>query len=278
MTRSEATFLLVISLQVFGLTLAGQAQSSSSSAALRVTPAVVSVVKGQPVQIQIEIQNNESDEIVADLGLDRKSGITMTAVLPDGTQQIGRVPEHGGISRIGKVRLKPGTTYSQSVLANDWIKFEMAGTYRISVQLDRSLSLNGGGSFAADPAVFTVIIEGASEQSLETFCKERVKGLLAATTYSDALSAAEALSYVRAPVCIPYIQQGFGSPYHLDNLFVQDLEGIGTDQAIEALVTVAKQNQTSEPALVYAALRRLSNNTNDPNLREKIQTFLASKP
>jgi hypothetical protein len=272
LTPSTLLGLLVVLLSV------GHAQSPAREAmTATVFPEAASLVVGEPLQVNLTLRNNSSEVLVADLGADRKEAITMHIHLPDGVEKDGRILPHGGLSRIGKIRLQPGESYSQWIIVNDWFDISATGTYKISIELDNQVTLGSGATFNIGPVSMIATVLARSQEDLTKFCDDNLNRINTADSYIEALNAAEVLSNVHDPVAIPYLKKAFGNRYRLDALLVQDLEKIGTDDAIRTLVEVAEGGRTNDPTIVNAALQRLAGKTSDFSLRSRIREILNTR-
>jgi hypothetical protein len=240
-----------------------------------VTPEISSVVLGEPLQVSLTLHNIGPEEVMADLGADRKEAITLFAHLPDGSEKIGRISPHGGLLRIGKIRLQPGESYSQHLIIDEWLDLSAIGVYAISISLDNNVTSDGD-SFTISPAKITATVLQRSEVELTRFCADSLNRMVSSVTYEQALDAAEVLGRVHDPAAVPYLKKAFGNRYRLDALFARGLEAIGSDDAIRALADVAEAGQTSESDTVNASLRRLAARTNNRALRLRIQAILDS--
>lgn len=256
----------------------GMAQiSADDRATATAAPGIASIVVGEPLQISFTLHNNSSEDLTADFGADRKEAITVLAHLPDGTEKIGHVLPHGGLSRIGKIRLRPGESYSQALIIDEWVNLSATGTYTISIRLNTSIA-SGDDSFIIAPTTITATVLQRSEGALTRFCADSLNRMLSAASYQQALDAAEVLSRVHDPAAIPYLKKAFENRYRLDALFAQALEAIGSDEATQALADVAQAGRTSEPDVVNASLRRMAARTNNRALQSRIQAIVNPRP
>lgn len=109
---------------------------------------------------------------------------------------------------------------------------------------------------------------------LTTFCRETLRRLLSSQSYSDALHAAEVLSYTHDPIAIPYLEKGFATPYPIQALLVRGLERIGTDDSIRALLEEARSNPRAAADEIRRALAKLATQTSDQDLQRQIAVVL----
>jgi hypothetical protein len=242
-----------------------------------IIPEASSIVVGEPLEVNLILRNNSSEVLVPDLGADRKDGVTVLVRSMNGEEKVGRIVPHGGLSRIGKIRLQPDGIYSQLIIVNDWVDLTAEGTYTIFLRLDNAVTAHSGDSFDIQSPKITITVLARDEAELARFCAESLNRILTSVSYEPALSQAEALSKVHDAVAIPYLKRAFGSRYHLDALFIQSLEAIGTDDAARALADVA-QRRVGDPGAVNASLKRLSVKVHDRDLRSRIQAIVEATP
>jgi hypothetical protein len=140
----------------------------------------------------------------------------------------------------------------------------------VEIHLENPIALEGGATVRATPISLDVTVDPSDGAALSRFCQATLTRLLAARTYESALDAAYVLAYVRDPEAIPYLERAFQVSDPVQALFVEGLEAIATDQAIEALLRVTEKASPTETWGARDALRRLAARTNDPGLRARI--------
>src|SRR5882762_177191 len=252
-------------------------ENEASIVTVAVSPRQADMVLRQPLDIALIIHNAGRQPAALDLGSDRKTAITVKAQLPDGTVTVAHVPPHGDVSRRGLIALAPDQTYLQNLIINQWMKFPVPGPYHIMIFLDNPVRMSDGSTFRLDPATLQVNVGKRDVETLNRFCDSQLNKLLAAKGYEAAAHEAEPLSAVEDSVAIPYLLRAFQSPYHLDSMFVDALEKIGSADAIEGLLQMIGKEPSSQSEYLRNALNRLAAKTMDPNLRHRILTALEDK-
>ena len=258
-----------------------QAQVVSGGARLQATARVIpkesEVTLNQPVDLLLAIFNGEPQTATIDLGDDRKSKITIGVGYPSGAQTEKNITTHEGAVRGGLITLRPGETYHQHLILEDWVTLQQTGTYRIEVKLDSSIRLESGDSYHVEPIFARVVVKPRDEQALERFCEKTLGDLLSAENYADADHAAEMLSYVRDTAAVPYLQRAFVTPYSVHSILVGGLERIGTDGAAEALLDSMANNKGVAPEATREALTKFASKTSNATLAARIRQALSSQ-
>jgi hypothetical protein len=249
-------------------------QSGSFDISAVIAPERSDLVLHEPLDVVLTIHNAGPEAAVIDLGADRKSGITVKMQLPDGTEKVGRIPVHGDVSRIGRITLKPGQSYSQDLIINEWTEFGVPGLYRIAVLFDNPIIMPDGTTSKLGPINIVANVGPQNDEILRRFCDDTLRKLLTADSSEAALNAAGALSYVQDPVAVPYLRQAFGNPHRVHSSLVSGLERIGTHDAIEVLLEMVAKEPWSESGFLRFTLERMATKTRDPNLQSRIRMAL----
>src|SRR5271156_3478938 len=89
----------------------------------------------EPVLLTFLVSNDSAKAAVLDLGQDRKGGYIIAVAAP-GRPSI-ELPQYSreGISRIGTISLKPGESFSQQLILNQWYDFPTPGEYKLEARL-----------------------------------------------------------------------------------------------------------------------------------------------
>jgi hypothetical protein len=225
----------------------------------------------EPVIVKFTIENNLREVILFDLGQNRKSNFSIMITTPDGSEF--KVPNlsWNGASRIGRMSLGTNRTYSQELLLNEWYDFDEVGIYQVAISLTDQIKTSDG--IVILPLTKNIVsfqIGPRDEVLLKQKCESLMNAIEQAKTYSDASEAALRLSYVKDSLCIPFLKRAIESHKLIDEIAIFGLGRIATNEALEALISVA-QKKNYEPALqAKAVLRSLVQNVQDSTLKEKI--------
>ncbi|HSA91560.1 MAG TPA: hypothetical protein VLE48_00985, partial [Terriglobales bacterium] len=92
---------------------------------------------GDPVLLDLEISNPWPHALEVDLGEDSKEHLYIFIDDPLGRRKVRTArPRKEGLLFLGRVRVAPGETYSQTLVLNEWFEFRQTGRYRIFARLD----------------------------------------------------------------------------------------------------------------------------------------------
>ncbi len=101
------------------------------------------------------------------------------------------------------------------------------------------------------------------------------KDIASATSYQRAAEAALALSYVRDPVAVPYLERALRSGHLVERMAVEGLEQIGNREAVQVLVSSLQTRAGDTAILARSALERIESNTQDPAIKKAIKRALS---
>ncbi|HKS27352.1 MAG TPA: HEAT repeat domain-containing protein [Pyrinomonadaceae bacterium] len=213
----------------------------------------------EPVILSFTASNESGQARSLDLGQDRKANFLFTVKLPDGkTIQLPQLRREG-ISVPGQVSLEPGQVYTQRLLLNEWYEFSEPGAYEITARLVTSQAANSSDA-ASDSPEFRARLEIAplDKGRLKETCSSLLKQITGAGSYSDAAEAALALSYVKDPVAIPFLEKALSSGKMVEPVAISGLERIDGQEAERVLAATAEAGQDEDvKELSKAALERL---------------------
>ena len=120
-----------------------------------------------------------------------------------------------------------------------------------------------------------LMVLSRDEKQLQTTCADLLKKITSAPSYTQAEEAARALSAIKDPVVVPYLQQATTS-WHLEPITIKALSEIGDTTATEALVSLLESKEHETSALSRVALARIEARTPDASLKERIRSVLES--
>lgn len=225
----------------------------------------------EPVVLILEIANDNHDPIHIDLGSDRKENLLIAITPPSGGKV--QLPQFrsSGISRVGDVEIGAGDTYVQSIVLNEWYAFKDIGPYDIEVRFAKpvlaSYEVAGGrGTFHTK-----VEIEPRNEQVLARRCEDLLASIENSTSYERWSESALALSYVKDPVPIPYLEKILVANKMIEPFAILGLERIATLEAVRALSSALEMTTNDVSTLARSALLRMESETTDPEVKEEIR-------
>jgi hypothetical protein len=270
-------FVAAISLASSLLLVVGQDFGEQSSAKMKISYSFPSqqFTLHQPVILTFKVRNDYRRPIQVDLGQDRKGGFSFTLTTPDGVKF--RLPEFSreGISQTGTFSLQPGESYSQNLLLNEWYDFEIPGRYELEGHLINPIVVGDGPMEEHDQGFRSGMEIGPrNELALAKTCGGLADKVDDSTSYEQAAQAVLILSYVKDPVAVSYLRRALLAHKLVEPIAIAGLEKIGNETAVRALFEGLRIEYGDSAILSRAALERIRNQTNDPNLRNEIEQNL----
>jgi hypothetical protein len=228
---------------------------------------------GEPVILDVSLANESPEAVQFDLGQNRKENFLFVAARPDGTTVSVPRLRVSGFSVRGIVSIKPGGTYNQKLVLNEWIDFQTPGKYAIEVRLS---STGQPGSAAAPyetpPFRFDLEVLPRDAARLQSVCLSLALQVEQASSSAEAAESALALSYARDPVAVPYLERVLRSGWFVEGPAINALETIADAQAVRVLISALKIDEPPYAArLARGALRRIEEKTSDSALRLEIK-------
>ena len=231
----------------------------------------------EPVFVDFSVHNDLQENITFDLGHDRKSNFEFTITKPDGvTFRAPRLSEEG-LGRVGRISLKPGESYKQKLLVNEWYQFVEPGKYKLSVRLAVPGTTQSGRpiEFTANDDL-VLQIHPRNPAKLEEVCRNLTQAALTSTDAEEATNAVITLSHIQDPIAVPHLEEvlkrGKGWQHAIPGL-----GRIANERAIEMLISIMeKHDPEMGSSLAQFVLEQLGSRIQDRALREKIMTSLQS--
>lgn len=210
-------------LAVAGLLLVARADASPAKVSAVLMPEQEAVVLGEPVLLQVRLQNDGTEPVQIDLGSDFEGNVRFVVNGVD--QPPPGLPPEGGFSLIGKVTIQPGKSYSRRFLLDQWSRFDQAGRQQVRFVLD---------SVPRVEATTTVVVAPRDPEALAKACARLARQ---AESYEaePALLAAKALSYVGDEACVGSLAEVVRKSFHGKESAIVGLLNIGTEPALRAL-------------------------------------------
>lgn len=226
----------------------------------------------EPVYATFSVENNTTKAIQFDLGLNRKDAFEFSITSPDGAiHQTGKLQHDpdGAFGAIGNVSIAPGQTYSQRLLLNEWYDFPTSGTY--TVRLTTNLAFQ-----APDP--ITVTIGAKNEQHLRDLCSAlATQALSYIPPHEEQSDAALALSHIRDPIAVPFLQQILESGSSAAQDAAEGLGRIGSSghaPAIDVLNTSLGRADVERRSYIVGALLHAHHRTTNEDIKSRIEVVL----
>jgi hypothetical protein len=226
----------------------------------------------EPLILNFRVANGTSKPLGLDLGSDRKGGFSFTVTRPDGTKLKLPPLNRAGVTRIGRVAVQPGETYSQNLLLNEWYDFSMPGKYELEGYLENPVLTDSG---AQKDSGFreTVEVGPRDELSLSKTCDALATQVETLSSSEEAHEAAFALSHVNDPVAVAYLRRALLADITVAPTLINGLEAIGNEAAVQALGDGLK----AAPAwadLFRSSLARIRQQSSDPRVQQDVDRIL----
>jgi len=213
----------------------------------------------EPVMLNFTVKNHLAQAVNLDLGADRKRNFIFTIKQPDGkTIQLPQLRREG-TSRIGRVTVDPGQTYTQEILLNEWYEFPISGKYELSARLAKPIQNSAGA--INEPAEFhaTLDVQPRDAEHLEQIAAGLAKQVTASSSYEEAAQAALKLSYINDQAAVPYMGKVLSADHMVEPIVIAGLERVGGKEAIQVLTDTSERQQGETAKLALAALERIKN-------------------
>ena len=228
----------------------------------------------QPVIVTFKVSNASSQTIGLDLGQDRKGGFSFTITPPDGVRLKLSMPAREGASRIGRLSIAPGDSYSQNLVLNEWYDFSITGKYKVEGHLTEPIVIGNGQGYQSDPGLYASIEIGPrNELSLSKTCDSLANQIEASDSYAQAIDSAVALSYVNDPIAVAYLRRALSAHKLVEPIVIVGLERIGNAEAVQALADGLRADP-SDTVRFRSALQRIQKQTDDAQIHEAINRIL----
>jgi hypothetical protein len=231
-----------------------------------------------PVFADLSIHNDFSEEVYCDLGHNRKGALVFTVARSGSAPVELQTPIEEGIGRIGRISIAPNQTYTQRLLLNEWYDFSNVGTYSVRARLSTQIKTRSGEIVPTkvDDAL-ELEIQPRNKKWLREICQSLAQTAIRPAA-EPASEAALALSYIKDPIAVPYLDQVMEKGMLTKELAVRGLARIGNDEAVEVLIkalTKPDEKETDElRPLVAFALSKLQETTQDSSIKQRIKRVL----
>ncbi len=233
----------------------------------------------EPVIVKLNVENKTSETIKLDFGHDRKENLKFILTYPnDERSELPQYSATGGLIRIGKVIIKPGDTYTQELVLNEWADFSQKGKYLVEGQVITPITDAAGKIITSNPKFkFDFEIVPDNQESLRKLSEKLLDIIKETDSYEARASAANALTRISSPVVIPYLKEALKGNNQTDPFIINKLREMGGEIAVEVLISAYNDSPDSEKlALIIGSLKTIEMNSSDENLKMKIQQALSS--
>jgi hypothetical protein len=227
----------------------------------------------EPVVLLFEVHNGLKQPITVTVGSLTRQFYDLTLTTPSG-KVFHKDPFSGQVDIVtigdGKVIVAPGADYEESLVMNQWFSFESQGAYSLTSKLASNIETTDG-DFQAESQTAQVLITPRDPVRLTKICADLAKQVETASSVEAAQFPALALSYVEDPIAVPYLAQVMRAHALAYDRAIAGLERIGTDAAIEVLLSSLDENYGGIAESGTWALARTQERIADPRLKDTVK-------
>jgi hypothetical protein len=263
----SATARSLIVFVLFGILPSAGAMAESPGAVVTYHMDKAKISQGEPVLLDVNIENPSSEQITLDLGANGNEKFVISIIKPDGETLLRSLPPRRGegIVFFGGVQLEPKQAYEETLILNEWFEFGTTGTYIIEIGLK---------SFPASRLQIEVSPKDAA--ALAKRCSELLFRIQTATSAKDSLAAIQALGYIRDPVAVSS-WESLLSRVDFKMTAINGLAAIGDSKAAGVLISRLDGADDVTRSSINNALETIARNTADTDLRFKIENATREK-
>lgn len=235
-----------------------------------------SITLNEPVFVDFSVRNTHSETIHFDLGHNRTSRFVFTITEPGGVVVYAPKLSEEGLGLIGEVSLSPGEECTQRLVVNQWYPFPEPGDYVIGVKLASPIVSESGAVIEPEPSgSLSLHVDPRNPARLHQVSDSLYRRATESSDVEQRIEAAIALSYVRDPIAVSYLERGLSNGRLAWQYAIPGLARIANIEAIDALITLLQRNDPeSGSALARFVLSALKEKVQDPILKETIEAAL----
>lgn len=229
----------------------------------------------EPIFIDFSIRNELAEGIEVDLGHNRKSNFDFTITEPDGS--ITRAPRLSaeGVGRIGRVSLEPKSVYVQRLILNEWYHFTKRGSYKIEGRLSGPIMTQSGLSVKPNRSEpLSLQIQPRNPDRLRQICQTLLRLAVESSDGQKAAESAIALSHIRDPAAVPYLEKGIRKGRLVWQYAIPGLGRIANKETIEILLSISKGQDPELSALARFVLYEIREKIQNLKMKERIKREL----
>lgn len=230
---------------------------------------------GEPVFVGFKLENNTSERVTLDLGLNGYGDFRLRIVRPDGQVRSAPNPTWT-MGTSGKVSLEPFASYNGLLLISRWFDFNAAGIYELDITPPGPATTASGAELPRLAQGHLLIDVGPrNPKRLEEICAALEKKILDATTAASAMELAEVLNHIVDPIAVPHLARLLDAKKMMEVDAVKGLARIADSTAVDVLI--AHLNNPSQEIRDYirSRLAGIERTSNDSEIRRKISTAFA---
>jgi hypothetical protein len=227
----------------------------------------------EPVVLLFEVHNGLEQPITVTVGSLTREFYDFTLTTPRG-QVLRKDPFNGQVDIVtlgdGKTILEPGADYKEPLVMNQWFPFEGQGTYSLTSKLTSDIE-TADGSFQTESQTAQLLINARDPTRLNKICADLEQQAEMTGTVEEAQFPALALSYANDPIAVSHLDRLLSAHTLAYERAVQGLERIGTNEAVEVLLSALNENWGDIADLATRSLGRMQDRIANPGLKETVK-------
>jgi hypothetical protein len=227
----------------------------------------------EPVVLLFEVHNGLKQPITVTVGSLTRQFYDLTLTTPRG-QVLRKDPFNGQVDIVtlgdGKIIVAPGADYKEPLVMNQWFPFESQGTYSLTSKLTSDIE-TADASFQAESQTAQLLINARDPTRLNKICADLEQQAEMTSTAEAAQFPALALSYANDPIAVSYLARLLSAHTLAYEKAVKGLERIGTDEAVEVLLSALNENWGDIAELATTSLGRMQDRIANPGLKETVK-------
>jgi hypothetical protein len=231
----------------------------------------------EPLMIDFVVNNTYAETLEFDLGPDRKENFRLTLTRPDRTTRANQL-QIDGVARGGEITILPGQSYRQKLLVNEWFDISQQGTYTVFVEMITPIRSKKGQVITNGAnGRFTIQVLSRDPDKLREVCDAFFNQIMTSDTsdtYEQVNESAVALSFIKDPVAIPYLERMLKTDRMVELIAIQGLARINDREAVEVLINALILQKPDITASARYTLSQIEVETKDPSLKQQIRSAL----
>jgi hypothetical protein len=226
----------------------------------------------EPVVLLFEVHNGLKQPITVTVGSLTRQFYDLTLTTPRG-QVLRKDPFNGQVDIVtvgdGKIIVEPGADYKEPLVMNQWFSFESQGTYSLTSKLTSDIE-TADASFQAESQTAQLLINARDPTRLNKICADLEQQAEMASSAEAAQFPALALSYANDPIAVSYLDRLLSAHTLAYEKAIKGLERIGTDEAVEVLLSALNENWGDIAELATRTLGRMQDRIANSGLKETV--------
>lgn len=258
--------------------------SLSSPAAPQVFPGIntsyalveTALTVNEPVLVKFSVENGLAEAVLIDVRLNDHGygGFRATIERPDGRTEEGPKRRTDELVSGTTTSVGPFASFSKVILANKWFDFDVPGRYFLDIETTQPFVTQGGVTLPL-PARGRLTIEVGPRDptKLRQICDDLTRKALNSPSAPEGLEAAEALSKIRDPIAVPFMDQALEQA-PLWWMMIRGLERIADTQAVDRLIAHLDSPSLPIREEVHDTLLAIERKTEDDTIRKRINAVI----